>query len=255
MIILAVISAIITVGTVEFGEIGLIVAKAILFLAGAIIIGQLFASKIGKLLSKISPCLGMKFTFAICFCLIFAYLAQKIGLAPIVGAFAAGLVLDPVHFCHFKDPQIVNDLKETIKDMNTETKEKITKVIKIHAHRHIEDIIAPIGHFFIPVFFITTCMAVKLETMFDIQILLVAVGITVAAFIGKIISGIAAGKVNKSIVGLGMVPRGEVGLIFATIGKSLNVMSDEVYSIIVIVVILTTFLTPPVLTFFLKKER
>lgn len=100
-----------------------------------------------------------------------------------------------------------------------------------------------------------TGMCVKLETMFNIPILTVALGITVVAFVGKIVAGLAAGNVNKSIVGWGMVPRGEVGLIFATIEKGLGVVSDEVFSIIIIMVILTTLLTPPILTRLLKKKN
>lgn len=253
LIILAVVSAIVTVGSVGLGDIGFIIAKAVLFLAGSIVIGQAIAPKLGKALSRISPFMGMKFTLAISFCLIFAYLAQKIGLAPIVGAFAAGLVLDPVHFCHFKNPKIVDELKEAVKNTDEQTKEKINIIIKKQAHRHIEDIIAPIGYFLIPIFFVMTGMAVKLETLFDMQILIVALGITAVAVVGKIVSGLAAGNVNKSIVGWGMIPRGEVGLIFATIGKGLGVVTDEVYSIIVIMVIMTTLLTPPILTYVLKK--
>jgi len=256
LIILAVVSAIVTLGAVSIGMIGWIAAKAILFLIGSIIIGQLLAKYIGMAFSKIHTGVAMKFTLAICFGLIFAYLAQKIGLAPIVGAFAAGLVLDPVHFKYFKDAKVVRDIKEAVEDAEPETKEKIGKAIAPHAHRHIEDIIEPLGNFLVPIFFVMTGMAVKIETLFNLPILLVALAITVAAFIGKIIAGLAAGKgTSKSIVGFGMVPRGEVGLIFAAIGKSLGVVSDQVYSVIVIMVILTTLLTPPILTLLLKRQE
>lgn len=255
LIILSIISAVVTTGSVGLGMIGFITAKAALFLVGAIVIGQAAAPKLGKFFSKINSGAGMKFTLAISFCLVFAYLAQKIGLAPIVGAFAAGLVLDAVHFCNFEDPKIVCDIEKTIENESSEFKEKISKVARIHAHRHIEDLIEPVGHFLIPIFFVMTGMGVKLETMLNIPILTVALGITAVAFIGKIIAGLAAGNVNKSIVGWGMVPRGEVGLIFATIGKGLGVISNEVFSIIVIMVILTTLLTPPILTYLLKKEN
>lgn len=254
LIILAVVSAIVTAGAVSFGMISWITAKAILFLVGAIVIGQLSAPYIGKVFSKIHTGVGMKFTIAISFGLIFAYLAGIIGLAPIIGAFAAGLILDPVHFRYFKDPHIVDEVKKNIKDTEPGLKERLTRVMESHSHRHIEDIIEPLGHFLVPIFFIMTGMAVKLETLFDTSILLVALGITVTAFIGKIIAGFAAGKVNKSIVGWGMVPRGEVGLIFAAIGKSLGVVSDEIFSVIIIMVIFTTLLTPPILTFLLKRQ-
>jgi Kef-type K+ transport system membrane component KefB len=224
LIILAVVSAIATVGAISAGAIGVITGKAIFFLVGSIVIGHIIAPRLGQLFSRIHGGAGMKLTLAISFGLIFAWLAGAIGLAPIVGAFAAGLVLDPVHFRFFK------------------------------AEHHIEGLIEPIGHFLVPIFFVVTGMGVKLETLFDLPILLVALGITVVAVVGKIVSGLAAGKVRKSLVGWGMVPRGEVGLIFASIGLSLGVVTDDIYSIIVIMVILTTLITPVILTHLLKRS-
>ncbi len=255
LIILAIVSAIATVGGVSLGMISWITAKAILFLVGAIVIGQILAPRLGKLFAKIQTGAGMKFTLALSFGLVFAFLAQKIGLASIVGAFAAGLILDPVHFSYFKDPGVVNDVKEAAKDLSGTNKEKILKALEPHAERHIEDLIQPIGLMLIPLFFVVTGMNVKLETMFDGKILIAALIITAIAFFGKIISGLAAGKVNRWLVGFGMVPRGEVGLIFAMIGKSLNVISDEIFSMIIVMVILTTLLTPPILTYLLKKQK
>ncbi len=255
LIILAVVSALVTAGAVSFGTITLITAKAIMFLVGSIILGQLLAKNIGKLFSKIHSGAGMKFTVIISFGLVFAYLASIIGLAPIVGAFAAGLILDPVHFKFFKDPKVVEHIKDAVKDAEPVLKGNITKIINKHSDHNIEELINPIGYFLIPIFFVVTGMAVKLETMFDMKVLSVALALTIVAFIGKIIAGFVAGKgVNKILIGFGMVPRGEVGLIFATIGKTLGVVSDEVFSIIVIMVILTTLLTPPILTYLLKKS-
>ena len=91
--------------------------------------------------------------------------------------------------------------------------------------------------------------------MLDTKILLVALGITAVAFVGKYVAGLAAGKVNKNLVGFGMVPRGEVGLIFATIGRSLGVVTPELFSVIVIMVILTTLLTPPILSSLIKRQE
>lgn len=256
LIILAIVSAIVTTGAVSIGIVGWITAKAILFLVGSIVLGQIFAPLIGKLFSKIHTGVGMKFTLAISFGLVFAFLAQKIGLAPIVGAFAAGLVLDPVHFRFFKEPEIIEDIKESVCNLNEKCKSKIVKAIEHHSHRHIEDVIEPLSFFLVPIFFVMTGFSVKLDTLFDVPILLVALAITLVAFIGKIIAGIAAGKKsNKLIVGFGMVPRGEVGLIFAVIGKSLGVIDDKTFSIVVIMVILTTLLTPPILTYLLRRQK
>ena len=248
LIILSVVSAIITSGSASIGQIALITFRALLFLTGAVFLGQILALHLGKLFSKIHAGNGMKFCLAMIFCLSFAYFASLIDLAPIVGAFAAGLVLDPVDFKFFMDPQIVIDIREAIKDSDTTTKEHVHKALQLHTDHHIEDLIEPIGLFLVPIFFVITGINVKLETLFDLRILGIAVAITLIAAVGKIIAGTVAGKCNKLIVGFGMIPRGEVGLIFAVMGKSLGVINDEIFSIIVIVVMLTTLLTPPVLT-------
>jgi Kef-type K+ transport system membrane component KefB len=257
LMILAVVSAMATAGSVELTEIGIIVLKAFGFLVGSIFIGQLVAPRISQIFSKVHAGVGMKFTLVICFGLVLAYLAQVIGLAPIVGAFAAGLVLDSVHFRYFKDPNIVADIKEHMKGFeNTDANKELLAKVEKHGERHIEDIIEPIGHFLVPVFFVLTGMSVNLEALFDLRILLLALGITIVAFIGKMLSGLAAGKgVDKMIVGLGMVPRGEVGLIFASIGRGLGVISEELFSALVVVIIFTTLLPPPILAVLLKKKK
>jgi len=255
LIILAIVSAIATFGSVSMGMISMITGKAIMFLVGSIVLGQLVAPRLGQLFAKINTGVGMKFTLAISFGLVFAYLAQIIGLAPIVGAFAAGLILDPVHFSYFKDQHIVSDVKAGIASLDKDNKKRILDIIEPHSERHVEDLIQPLSMFLVPIFFVVTGMNVKLDTMFNGPILLVALGITTAAFIGKIVSGLVAGKVNKWLVGVGMIPRGEVGLIFAMMGKSLGVINDGLFSVIVIMVIFSTLLTPPVLTLLLKRVK
>lgn len=254
LIILAVAVAIASAGSVTIGTVAWIAAKAFLFLAGAVILGQLFAPWIGKAFSKIHTGHGMKFTLAFSFALIFGYLAGDLGLATIVGAFAAGLVLDPVHFRSFSDPHIAHDLKNAVRDESDSAKEKVSAVIRKHSDRHVEELIEPVAFLLVPIFFVMTGMAVNLQTLADPSVVLVALGITAAAFIGKIAAGSVAGNVNRWIVGWGMVPRGEVGLIFATIGRSLGVVPESLFSVIVIVVILTTLGTPPVLAYLLRKS-
>jgi Kef-type K+ transport system membrane component KefB len=256
LIVLAVVSAIVSFGVVSASQVGWIISKAVLFLGSAIVLGQLVAPVINQLFSRINAGIGMKFTIAFSSALIFANLAEAIGLAPIVGAFTAGLILEPVHFRNFKDPEVVDHLKETLQDADPKVKKSVWNVLEAHSERHIEELLEPIGYVLVPVFFVLTGMAVKLDTLFNPSILLVAFGITIVAIIGKLAAGWVAGSgVKKSIIGWGMVPRGEVGLIFATIGKSLGVVSDEVFSVIIIMVIFTTLLAPPVLTFLLKRPH
>lgn len=254
LIILAIVSALVTTGAVSIGIISEIVAKAILFLVGSIVLGQLFAPKIGKFFAMIQTGTGMKFTLAISFGLVFAYLAQLIGLAPIVGAFAAGLVLDPVHFKFFKDPEIIHEVKEALEDLKVKAEDKIMARLRYHSAKHVEELIEPIGMFMVPIFFVYTGISVDLTTFLNPQVIIAGLAITAVAFAGKMVSGLVSGNVNKLIVGIGMAPRGEVGLIFATIGKQLGVVNNEVFSVIIIMVILTTLLTPPVLAALVKRQ-
>ncbi|MBU0987388.1 MAG: cation:proton antiporter [Proteobacteria bacterium] len=252
--ILAVVKAMAESGRVSLIDIGWITAKAVLFLGGAIFLGQLLAPRLGRLFSKINPGIGMKLILAVSFGLIFAYVAELIGLAAIVGAFAAGLVLEPVHFRHFDDPSVVSDINESIKQASPEVRKNVSNVLESLARNHIKELIQPLGYFLVPIFFVLTGMEVRIETLFNARILLLALAISVAAFGGKIISGFAAGRVRKLIVGWGMVPRGEVGLIFAATGKALGVFPDDIFSMMVIVIMFTTILPPPILNALLKRQ-
>lgn len=255
LIILAIVSAIATQGNVDFISVAFITLKAVVFLTAAIALGILFAPRLGRIFSKIHTGLGMKFTIAISFGLIVAYVADLVGLAPIVGAFAAGLVLDPVHFRYFEEPKMIMDIRESLKDAPLEVRSRLLPIIQHHATRHVDDLIDSLGHFLVPIFFVTTGMGVKLESFLNVPILTVGLGIAVVAFVGKIVAGLVAGKANKLVVGWGMIPRGEVGLIFAASGKSLGVISDDLFSMIIIVIILTTFVTPPILAFIIRGAQ
>jgi Kef-type K+ transport system membrane component KefB len=255
LIILAVVSAIVTVGTVSGGDIFRIVAIALAFLVGAVIIGQTFAGQLGKLFARVNTGHGMKLTMALAVCLLCAYVAELVGLAPIVGAFAAGLVLDAVHFHPFESPRFVKDILAATTKIDPQAKAQVDDVLDHYTDRHIEDLVEPVGTLLAPIFFVLTGMNVSLSSLFDPQILLTALGITAVAFIGKIAAGFIAGDVDKWVVGWGMVPRGEVGLIFAASGLALKVINQQIFSMIVIVIMLTTLLTPPVLTLVVRRSR
>ncbi len=80
--------------------------------------------------------------------------------------------------------------------------------------------------------------------------ILIAVLLTVIAIVGKLVSGLGARRnSNRLAIGIGMMPRGEVGLIFASLGKSLDVISDSLFSSIVMMVLVTTVITPPLLKY------
>jgi len=255
LVILAVVSAIVFKGSVSMGEMGIILAKAIIFLIGAVLIGMPLAPFLGKFFSKINTGVGMKFALVISFGLVFAYLASVVGLAPIVGAFAAGLILKPVHFKAFDNPEIVKELEEVVSGAESRGSfvAKIDGIAATHSEKHTEDFVDHLGHFLVPIFFVITGMQVKLEAFMNINVVLISLGLFAAAVIGKIVAGFGCGKgIRKWVVGVGMIPRGEVGLIFANMGKSLGVMDDNIFSAVVVVIMLTTLVTPPVLAALLK---
>jgi Kef-type K+ transport system membrane component KefB len=114
----------------------------------------------------------------------------------------------------------------------------------------------------VPVFFVLMGMRVDLKTFGNPEILLLALLLTVAAIIGKqaCALGIWQRGVDRLSVGLGMIPRGEVGLIFASIGLGLtlhgeHIVDEAVYSAVVIMVIVTTLVTPPALQWSLNRRR
>ncbi|NOK59070.1 MAG: Kef-type K+ transport system, membrane component KefB [Chloroflexi bacterium AL-W] len=255
LVILAVVSAIVSAGSVSVGEVGMILLTAIAFLGGSIVLGQMLAPYLGGWLSRVHPGIGMKFAMAISFCLALAYMAQLIGLAPIVGAFAAGLILDAVHFRTFDEPEIIREVREAVHASDQTTQDRVATVLRHHGDKHVEHLVEPIGHFLAPLFFVYTGMSVQLQTLFNPSIMLVAITVTIVAFIGKIVSGLVVNKHDRWLVGWGMVPRGEVGLIFVATGQTLGVISPEIVSVIVIMVILSTLCTPPILTLLVKRSK
>lgn len=256
LIILAVVSGIVQSGHVSGMDIALITFKAFAFLVVSVAVGRMLAPWIGKLLSNIHRGESTKMALALAFAFGYAWLGSKFGLAPIVGAFAAGLLLDSVHFQRFVHPKLTNEIEEIVQGcQDVRVSEQVKERLMEHRHRHIEDLIETFGHWFIPVFFVVTGMSVNLSVLGDTKVILAALALTVAAVIGKIVAGFVAGKgADWKIVGIGMVPRGEVGLIFAAIGRQMGVINDEAFAVVVVMIILTTFVTPIVLPMVVGKN-
>ncbi len=222
LIVLAVVSGI--VSSAELGRaldvvsILRLIGVAILFLGGSLTIGGFLVPRIMGQLAKLRTG-GMMIISALLFCFGMAYLADLVGLAPIVGAFAAGLLLEEVHFRKFREEV------------------------------GIEQLIKPVSAFLVPVFFVLMGIQVHLETFAQLPVLGVAAGLTVAAILGKQVCalGVLERGVGRITVGIGMIPRGEVGLIFAGVGRLLKVIDEATFSAVVIMVIVTTLITPPLL--------
>lgn len=231
LIILAVVSGIIgslaRTGSAEvnYGEVGMIVFEAIVFLAGAVFVGR-FVHVQAVAFGRRFKVPGIALAIALSHCFLWAGLAGLIGLAPIVGAFAAGLVLEESDYHEFKK----------------------------HSGETIEKLIHPISAILVPVFFVVMGLKVNLSVFASGHVLVLAAAITVAAIIGKQVCslGVLEKGLNRLVVGVGMVPRGEVGLIFTGIGASLMVngqpvLSAELVSALVVMVMVTTLVTPPLL--------
>ncbi len=255
LIVLAIVSALASGGALSAGLVIELAAKSFGFLGGALLLGTFTAPYISRLFSKIHTGIGMKLTLAVGFALLFGYLAELFGLEPIIGAFAAGLLLDAVHFESFSDPEIIEELKYLESDEKHGT--SMAELIKKHRHAHVEDLINSIGLIFIPVFFVYTGMQIDFGSLLQPKLYIIAAVISVIAVATKFVAGFAAqgSKNEKMLVGFSMVPRGEVGLIFAATGASLGVLDSELFSTIVLVVIITTFISPALIKKFGNKLK
>jgi Kef-type K+ transport system membrane component KefB len=255
LVILAVVTGLVEAGSVGFGDVLRIIAEAGLFLGGSIWLGRKIAPHSTRLLAQIDPGHSMLFAQVLATGLALAWLAHAIGLAPIIGAFAAGLLFEPIFLKDYETPHIVQEIEPLMGEARSAgLMERLLPILQKHTGHQHEAMIEPIGYFFVPVFFVLTGMQVDLSTLADPAIVAVALGITAAAVVGKLAAGYFAGDAGRWIVGWGMVPRGEVGLIFAMVGRQLGVMDEAMFSVIVIMVILTTLITPPVLTWLLRRQ-
>jgi Kef-type K+ transport system membrane component KefB len=216
LLILAVSVGIAANGEVRLGDIARIGVLAAVFLGAVMWIGERTVGVGARLLALLGR-QHLKLLFPIGLAFFMAWVASQLGLATIVGAFAAGLILSEEHFGDVDEPAV-------------------------------EVLVGPIERLFAPIFFVLMGMQVDLRAFADPGILRLAGVLIVIALATKALAGFAAGRgTDKILVGIGMIPRGEVGLIFASIGKTMGVLSSSVFSAIVVVVITSTLVTPPML--------
>ena len=227
LIILAIVVGIVATGQFDLAGVAGIIALSLLFLGSVIFFGERFMRRLVSGVRYLDRPHG-KLLFPLVVAFLMAWLANMVGLAAIVGAFAAGLILSDEHFGDEWIP----------------------------SSRSMQELIGPLESIFAPIFFLMMGMQVNLKSFFDTSTLVLAFVLTVAAVVGKVIAGAVAGaKTDRLSIGLGMIPRGEVGLIFASIGKSLGVVTDHVFSALVVMVIVTTLITPPALRWSLFRDR
>jgi len=226
LVILAVVIGIVSSGSVDVGEVARISLSALAFLGLVIVFGDNAMRRVVPLLSRLDR-RNARLLVPLALAFVLGWFANLIGLATIVGAFAAGLILSEAHFGeHFE-------------------KERFS----------MERLIGPLETVFAPIFFVVMGLQVNLRSFGAPGAVRLALAFTAAAVLGKIVAGAVAGRIDRLSVGLGMIPRGEVGLIFASIGKGLGIMSDAVFSAIVIMVIVTTLITPLALKWSLARSE
>ena len=213
LVILAVVTRLVQTGAVSPATAGLILVKALVFLLIAIALGIRFAPTlltwVGQMRAR-----GSLIVYAVLFCVLLAAIAERIGLATIVGAFAAGLIL-----------------------------------ARTERRAHIVEQIKPVADLFVPIFFVTIGMKVQPAVLNPFAAggtLALTLLLTVVAVAGKLATGLSVYQrgVQRWPVGVGMIPRGEVGLIFAGIGLANGVIEANLYAALVAMVMVTTFVAP-----------
>lgn len=214
LVILTVVVKVVTEGSISGGVVLETLGLAIGFL---LVTGLLAIFVIPRVFTRIDRAAKSSTTIvAVAFglTLAFSLLANEAKLAFIIGAFMAGL-----------------------------------GVGRSAQHERIAEGLNPLGHIFIPVFFASIGINADLEAMFQPSVLALAGVLTVVAIIGKLVSGVGLGRQggDKLLVGIGMMPRGEVGLIFASIGLSKGVLDGELYGALLLMVLVTTMITPPLI--------
>ncbi len=230
LVLLAIVSRIATSGDVDPWLIAQTSGTALLFVFLTLIFGETLAARGAKLFQSLDKQNGREF-FALAFTFGFAWLAQSVELAAIVGGFAAGLVMRD----HVAPLRSASENGRVVPTISTT--------------------IAPLERFLSPLFFLFVGMQVDVTFFFDSMTLLLAAIFTLCAVIGKLLSGIVAGgNLSRLAVGIGMIPRGEVGLVFLGVGRGLGVVNDSLFAALVIVVFATTIITPPLLKWSLRRS-
>jgi Kef-type K+ transport system membrane component KefB len=237
LVILALVAGVIAAanagGALSAIDVASILGKATLFLVGALALGVVVSRRLFSVASRLRA-RGVLLALGLSFCFLLSWLANGIGLAPIVGAFAAGLILEDVHYRDFVD----------------------------RGEHGLDELVQPISSFLVPIFFVLMGMRTDLRSFAEPGLLGLAAALTVAAILGKqaCALGVLDRAVDRLTVGVGMIPRGEVGLIFANIGLELSiggrrVLDHSTFSAAVVMVIVTTMVTPPALKWSLARKR
>ena len=217
ILLLAVLASVVVSGELSLLSLLWIIAKALLFFVGALLIGQKLMPGVVHIVA-LNKHSSVWTGFALCLALGFAQLAHFAGLAPLIGAFVAGLLLDDMDF-HVGDA--------------------------LQKHR-LEELVKPISDIMITIFFVSIGAQVQLQTLLDPSMLLLIASLTAVAILSKGVAGYAVRGpgYDRAGIGFGMIPRGEVGLVFAAFAFGQHVFDAQMYSALVLVILLTTLAGP-----------
>lgn len=221
IIVLAVVASLAKEGSVDVSKVIFLIISATSFLLGAIVLGNIFSKTFVAIASKLKTRGGLVIP-AFIFAFVMAYFAAAIQLEAILGSFAAGLVLD-------------------------ETDERV----------ELQKQVVPIADMLVPIFFVSVGAKTDLGVLnpaipSNREGLVMAIFLIIVAILGKVVTGLSVfgqPQINRLAIGVGMIPRGEVGLVFLGIGSSIGILSKPLEAAIIMMVILTTFLAPPLLRF------
>ncbi len=219
IIVLAVVAGLARTGEIVLSNVVVLIISAAVFLVGSVVLGRFLSPYFMALVASLKT-RGQLLISALIFAFFLSYVGAAIQLEAILGSFVAGLVL-------------------------AETERQ----------KELEEQVLPIADMFVPIFFVVvgarTDIGVLNPTVpSNVEGLKIALFLIVVAIIGKMVTGLVVfGKpgINRLAVGVGMIPRGEVGLVFANIGSVSGVLSPALEAAIIMMVILTTFLAPPFL--------
>jgi Na+:H+ antiporter len=217
VMLLAVLASVMLTGSFAFTDLVWIVIKALAFFVVTLYVGQRMMPRIIRLTS-LSHNSSFWTGFSLCMALTAAQLAAFAGLAPLIGAFVAGLLLDDVHFVVGADLQ----------------------------KKRVEELLKPITNIMLTIFFVGIGSQVQLDTLLHPESLLIIGTLFVVAVVSKGAAGftVRGPGFDRLGIGIGMIPRGEVGLVFASFAYSQEVFCCQTYSALVMVVLLTTLAGP-----------
>jgi Kef-type K+ transport system membrane component KefB len=223
---------------VSVANVALVAVKAVAFLVGAVVIGKLVVPQLFRGAGRLEG-RGVLMALAVSICFALSWAAAAVGLASIIGAFAAGLLLEEAHF------------------------EKLPR----HTKHDLRELLTPVSQLLVPIFFVLVGLRVDLRVFARPSVLAFAAALTFAAILGKQACALMVWRrtANRLAVGFGMIPRGEVSLIYAGLGATLllastngavePVVSPDTYGAIVVAVVLTTLATPPALKWAFKRQK